>query len=51
MTIEIEVAVDENENWCLDEIGNMIGEALEAGEKVMDHQVQFNFASSTISYK
>jgi hypothetical protein len=51
LTIEVTVTVDENENWCLDEIDQMIGDALEAGEKAMDREVTFDFATSTISYK
>lgn len=51
LSITVTVTVDEQENWCLDEIDNMIGEALEAGEKAMDSEVTFDFATSTISYK
>jgi hypothetical protein len=48
LTIDVYVTVDENENWCFDEIDEMIGYALEAGSKATEGEVHFDFASCQI---
>lgn len=51
LTIEVEVIVDEHENWSLDEIDHMIGDALESGSIAMRREVDFDFTTCSISYK
>jgi hypothetical protein len=50
LTIEVEVIVDEHENWSLDEIDHMIGDALESGSIAMRREVEFDFSTCSITY-
>jgi hypothetical protein len=50
LTIEVEIVVDEQENWSLDELDEMIGDALEAGSRAVDREVEFDFMTCSISH-
>lgn len=51
LTIEVEVIVDDHENWSLDEIDHMIGDALESGSIAMRREVDFDFTTCQIDYQ
>ena len=46
LTINVTVTVDED--WSLDEIDEMIGDALECGSIAMRREVEFDFSSCEI---